>query len=351
MIPGRGHPQTVSALRLREVSAAQCALARLLRNGVVATLEISGEAAELAIELPPPASRYPPSDWIVLQGRSGLLVIGEGVTLLRVLTGIDVGVADDLSDWKRAWLLQQALALLPESIRSLLDDPFEIGATTIDEPMTLAWADASLRVGTAGVRFCVGAHIPTWHRMLDSPRFIAVSASPIACQFRLACTVGRCVMSASAVCALAEGDAILDAAGLFDIAGEGIVNVGPRAMRGRIDVMDGRAIFEFMRWENAMSTEPESGGEVPVDEDVEKEERLLDDFSDVPISITFDLGHISLTYQETHDLAPGSVLVVNTQVVPPDVVVRANGARIGYGTLVEVNGRLAVQITSMFRGA
>jgi type III secretion system YscQ/HrcQ family protein len=344
-------PQLVDALHLRKVTLAQCALAGLLRSGVAARFDLAGEAAEVGFRLPPAPPQLT-QEAIVLMGSFGRLVIDNGTTLLRVLTAVDIGVVDERDDPTRAWLLQQALGLLPEFFSDLIGRPFEIGDTSVDDSDSLAWADAYLRAGTSGVRFRVGADVQTWNLLLAHGGLSPLPVTALDCQFRLNCVVGRCVLPASAVRALAVGDAILAQSELFTIDGEGIIHAGRRAMRGRIDVVDGQALFQFMTWEAAMSSKQESDNDaVPAAWQASDADRGLDDFADVPITITFDLGHVALTYQEANALVPGCVLVIDTQAIPPNIVVRANGARIGYGTLVDVNGRLAVQIASVFRSA
>ncbi|KVU28430.1 hypothetical protein WK66_08830 [Burkholderia ubonensis] len=67
-------------------------------------------------------------------------------------------------------------------------------------------------------------------------------------------------------------------------------------------------------------------------------------FEDIPVTLTFVVGKLQSTIGELRAMAPGQVLEwqANTQ---GKVAIEANGALIGYGELVEVDGKLSVELT------
>lgn len=69
----------------------------------------------------------------------------------------------------------------------------------------------------------------------------------------------------------------------------------------------------------------------------------------LPVRLTFDLGDKVLTYGELAQLQPGETLEL-ARPATDYVTVRANGAVIGHGHLVEVDGRLGVRLASLGRG-
>ena len=64
---------------------------------------------------------------------------------------------------------------------------------------------------------------------------------------------------------------------------------------------------------------------------------------DVPVTLSFEMGSVALTLSELKSLAPGAVLSV-AGALPPQVSICAGGHRIGSGELVELDGRLGVEI-------
>lgn len=66
----------------------------------------------------------------------------------------------------------------------------------------------------------------------------------------------------------------------------------------------------------------------------------------LPVALSFDCGSVTLPLAEVAQLAPGQVIPTQKS-VNDYVSIRANGAVIGRGVLMQVDGRLAVSITQM----
>jgi type III secretion protein Q len=66
----------------------------------------------------------------------------------------------------------------------------------------------------------------------------------------------------------------------------------------------------------------------------------------IPVHVTFDLGERRLTLAELKALQPGQVLDLGRPLTAP-VNVRANGALVGRGELVEIDGALGVAIVEL----
>ena len=71
-----------------------------------------------------------------------------------------------------------------------------------------------------------------------------------------------------------------------------------------------------------------------------------DPLDDLPVVLSFELGTLELSLIDLKDLAPGRVLTMQRS-LPPQVTVRAGGRHIATGELVEVDGRLGVEILRM----
>jgi type III secretion protein Q len=70
------------------------------------------------------------------------------------------------------------------------------------------------------------------------------------------------------------------------------------------------------------------------------------DIHGIPIRISFDLGHTTLTLGEMQSLQPGEVLQLPRS-ANEYVTIRANGAAIGAGQLVDIDGRLGVSVSKL----
>lgn len=69
---------------------------------------------------------------------------------------------------------------------------------------------------------------------------------------------------------------------------------------------------------------------------------------DVPIRLSFDLGDITLTVAEARALQPGQAIALARPLAGP-VRIRANGAQIGEGDLVDIDGQLGISIRTLFQ--
>ena len=70
-------------------------------------------------------------------------------------------------------------------------------------------------------------------------------------------------------------------------------------------------------------------------------------FDAIPVRLSFDLGEISLTLAELRALQPGQAIRLGHPLAAA-VRIRANGALIGEGELVEIDGLLGVSVSQLF---
>lgn len=100
-------------------------------------------------------------------------------------------------------------------------------------------------------------------------------------------------------------------------------------------------------------TEPFGSMEGMMDDDYDDEE-IDDTFADeapleidaMPVRLHFDIGHRTLTLGELCQLQVGQVLEL-ARPLSQAVSIRANGALVGTGELMEIGGRIAVAVTSL----
>lgn len=73
-------------------------------------------------------------------------------------------------------------------------------------------------------------------------------------------------------------------------------------------------------------------------------------FDAIPMRLSFDLGEVSLTLAELRALQPGQAIRLGHPLAGA-VRIRANGALIGEGELVEIDGHLGVCVGQLFAGS
>ena len=73
----------------------------------------------------------------------------------------------------------------------------------------------------------------------------------------------------------------------------------------------------------------------------------IDQINKVPVQLSFDLGHKTLSFNEIKQLRPGYIIDLPTS-LPEVVQIKAQNKQIGSGELVEVDGRIGIRITSLF---
>ena len=81
---------------------------------------------------------------------------------------------------------------------------------------------------------------------------------------------------------------------------------------------------------------------VPPAEDAPAAEPL--DLDAIPVRLTFDLGDRALPLAELRQLQPGAVFDLQRPLADGPVMIRANGALVGTGELVDIDGRIGVRV-------
>jgi len=69
---------------------------------------------------------------------------------------------------------------------------------------------------------------------------------------------------------------------------------------------------------------------------------------DLPVTVSFALDHRTMTLAELQQLRPGTLMALSSAAPGIEVDVLANGARIGSGHVIEIDGQPAVRLTTLF---
>lgn len=154
--------------------------------------------------------------------------------------------------------------------------------------------------------------------------------------------IGRSRLALRELAGLAPGDVVLlqvNHLGADRNLWLGVDNAGLRATLPA----DGQRLAITHPWTPFMSsapTEPEPAMDPTAAASLES----------LPVLLTFDLGELRLSLAGLRALQPGQVIELGRPLAGA-VSIRANGALVGEGELVEIDGQLGVSVSSLFGGA
>lgn len=327
-------------ITLRVVDAAACAASRL---ALEPCLRVSlGEAGTATLRLRPatPASIVQRAGLVVSTrfGRIGWFDYG---TWLLACTGIDVDSGPSPS--ARDAFVEYALATLPAALGAVLGDPVYDMSTgppcTENGDSVVVRLCCVLPQVRVFMHLCLGAdalgkmieHGP-WH---PAPSFIAPWLAGLPSRQRV--VAATLAMPYADMARLANGDIIRLPSPEFDTAGVGRLVLADLRLRVRWhDVHSHLEVLQVTHDDTLLPAhEPvalPSNIPAPIDP------------ARLPVQLSFVLGTLDLTLGALAAVRTGSLLRL-VEGMPPTVRVEANGVPVGYGELVDLDGRLAVEIT------
>ncbi|WP_080426970.1 type III secretion system cytoplasmic ring protein SctQ [Burkholderia ubonensis] len=261
-------------------------------------------------------------------------------------------------------LLELAAAGLPPDLTSLWGGAW-LRSQTHEEPieplvpLLLEAVDAHSTHHAALIRMRAGDIVSLladsrWrHSAITASQPPQLDALPVL----VAVAAGTTQLHMHTLAGLRVGDAVIVESPSFDVHGEGTLALGAVAMCvQRLD--EASCHLEFLEWDATRFTHASSGSlsfshaasansTMENASDLSRPSAHESDtapFEDIPVTLTFVVGKLQSTIGELRAMAPGQVLEwqANTQ---GKVAIEANGALIGYGELVEVDGKLSVELT------
>lgn len=334
-----GHRRRV---RLRSVDAGLARLRALIGTGLCAELRVGTLALRLEVTGAQWAGSAQARQALWMQTPCGPVALAPPREIVRTLTAIDL--PDDLeADPLHALRLALAARAMPQGWFELFDASAVLAAAQ-EEPgpvelmVTLVQPDSRFGVAAALRGTCeVLLHAlsrPAWQRQ-------CAQASPLPPDWTLKVPVqlGRAELPMRTCRALATGDVVLVQHPCFDLEGRGELRIGRRVANCTLH-FGNQTLLELTEW-HATTTgstmkEPQATPPSPFADDD-------DSLDDLPVTLSFELGTLEMPLSELNALTPGCVLAIRGA-VPPEVAVCAGGRRIGAGELVELDGRLGVEI-------
>lgn len=80
----------------------------------------------------------------------------------------------------------------------------------------------------------------------------------------------------------------------------------------------------------------------------EKQTEAVSSIDDIPVRLSFDLGEVILPFSTVKTLTEGSVVDLN-QPISQAVTIRSNNKIIGFGELVDIDGKKGIRISNLFK--
>jgi type III secretion protein Q len=341
-------------IQLRRLDSDDATLVASVGQGCRAGFEIAGERADVELRIEDIPGKDANGVSLCLQTGAGLLDLRPGGAFMKFLSGIDIPAPGEADDDTRWIATQVAAAQVPEGWRRVFGVcSLQYGMNAPAGPTLILrlrmpgapWSLAGRLSGQASTLLAL-VSAPEWTRLDAPPSALETDAIPV----HLPIVLGRTRLALGALRALAPGDVVLADSQRFDVAGQGALRIGPWRMHGVLSWTPGDLQFQFKQWSRSMDdNEP--------DEEF-SEDDLADDapqaqpqpqplaVQEIPLPLVFEVGTLCVTVGELAGLAPGGVLRLDKP-LPPAVVIRCRGREVARGELVEIDGRLGVQVSQV----
>ena len=330
-------------IRLRRIDAIAKARHRLTWvHRAHCPLTGAGEADLLVREDVHPADSD--AQGLPLSTRFGPAIAYDYAALLLASTGIDL--THPRKPPAHVALARYGFAALAPALQSALGEPTvtETAAPSLDSvatfPVNLLLRLPSMRLTMRWVMTAAGLHAlldsDPWHPVA-TPSTLPLPPWLSALDSAIGVDIGESSVPLAECSRLAHGDVVLIATSAFDVTGRGIVRVGSCALHLRW--LATHRCFEVENMTNFLSS-PNDTASAP---DSATAASTVDQGS-IPVRLSFSLGTLRTTVGDVAALRPGSLLELKRG-MPPEVTIEANGMAIGSGELVDLDGRLAVEIT------
>lgn len=281
-----------------------------------------------------------------LSTRFGVATAFDYGPLLLACTGIDVD-GSPTSGTHRA-LARYAFAALAPALQAALGDPV-VSDESASMPDGAPLVALHLRLALPSIRVAMRWRMTAegidalldggpWNRV-EAPRSLPAWTATLKAPVSL--IAGSATLTLTEYGRLECGAIVCPNATSFDVTGRAVVCIASRRM-----VIRWLATHQCFEVED-MSEHVPSPPEGP--DAVMRRDGPTIDTADIPVRLTFSLGSLSLTVGDIAALGRGSLLALE-QGLPPAVTIDANGLAVGMGELVDLDGRLAVEITQWPQG-
>lgn len=327
------------ALTLPLIKGDLVAARRRLGRGLHLPFQVAGEGGELRLE---PGREPIGVNILCFETVCGVLGLAEAGPLLSLLGECPTTLAQSGND-PNSWFWALFQYHLSPQVRALLG---YVRLVDTDLPKGFG-CRLSVTLGASRVVGYMWLTPETFLALCDAGPWRA-TAAPMSASFQLtiAVTLGGVQLPIVQVRSLRAGDVVLLEQTFFQARGSGYVQVGKQRLHGCIDDAAGTVCLSLTSIED---TSMDKSFAVPHYAGLEEDAPVVDVFGHEPfdelsMALTVRCGALNLTLGELRNLAPGAVLGISGY--GPGMAGLYYGDRpIGQGQLVEVDGRLGLQLS------
>lgn len=335
----------ISPLTLPVLDSATVAASRRLGRGLRMPFQAAGQRGELIVE---PGNAPIGQSALGFETACGVLTFAEPGPVLSLLGDCPVTLAAQ-GNAADAWFWALFQHQLSPQVQSLL------GFLRLQEGMRPAPFSCRLTVtlGQSRVVDCLRMTPETFLALCAAgPWQPLAQPLPSSLPLSVSLLLGRSQLSISKVSSIRPGDVLMLEQPMFNPGGDGHVCLGRHHLRGRLDDDNGTLRFtvfsiEDLRVDDA-STDQSQGYDwvesSPSDEQAPVDVFGHEPFDELAMGLSVRCGTLQLSLGELRQLAPGAVVGVSGYA--PGMAGLYYGDRpIGHGKLVDVDGRLGLQLS------
>ena len=334
----------VPLLALPLIKGDSVAARRRLGRGLCLPFQVAGRNGQLLLE---PGRAPAGGEALCFETVCGVLALAEAGPLLSLLGECPVVLAPSGND-PESWFWPLFQLHLSPQVKARLG---YVRLLESARPKAFG-CRISVILGTTRVEGYVWLAPESFLALCDAGPWRAI-ARPMPASFRLAIAVvlGRLQLPIAQARNLRVGDVLVFEQACFLVQGSGYVQAGTRRLHGRIDDDSGPLCLTLTSIEDTSMDEdfiaPHYAGH-------EEDEPVMDVFGHEPfdelsMALNVRCGTLNLTLGELRNLAPGAVLGIGGYA--PGMAGLYYGDRpIGQGQLVEIDGRLGLQLSRVMFG-
>lgn len=335
-------------IKLRSLTPLQARLSQQLAEGGRFAFRFNdGRRGELCLTLASPQAPAAPAH--VWQSAAGCFSLSDPESVLSLMSDCPALLPTQEEDpTAAAWFWALFNEGLSPQLSALLgpltpfNDDIAAGAISL-------WLDVQVDARRARSLLRIGAdELLSW---LRQPGWLSSTPPlPSTLPITVPLTLAKVTLSPKEIDALEPGDLIYPPNCSFSPLGEGFVSLGGRRFQGQLQ-WDGLTPTHFLIAEqeecpvNNDAFDASPTHEMPfVDEITPTATAYNTPLPALPLTLTVRCGQLSLTLQALQQLSCGSVIPVQ-QALPGEAMLYHGEMPLARGELVEVAGRLALQIT------
>lgn len=334
----------VPLLTLPLIKSDTVAARHRLGRGLCLAFQVAGQDGELRLE---PGRASAGAKAVCFETVCGVLALAEAGPLLSLLGECPVTLAPSGND-PDSWFWALFQHHLSPQVSALLG---YMRLLETDRPKGFG-CRLSVTLGAARVASYMWLAPESFLALCEAGPWRATAAPmPATFQLALAVTLGRLQLPIAQARGLRTGDVLLLEQSFFQAQGDGYIQVGKQRLHGGIDDACGPLCLTLTSIEDTSVDEEFAA---PHYSGYEEDEPVVDVFGHEPfdelsMALNVRCGTLNLTLGELRNLGPGSVLGISGYA--PGMAGLYYGDRpIGQGQLVEVDGRLGLQLSRVLFG-